>query len=353
LNTLNMKLSVWIALFLFCVGSYSSEAETLRAVVLQSEGDRVVINRGTEDGVKVGQTWVLGLDDKTGAVVIEEAGEHSASGRLRGEASVGTLAALGSEADIADLRADERAKQQMVTSTTNDSETLKQLRNKYKRALSARTESRGFVTPIGNNGPNMQAAQLMNLGVEAYNVSRMYDLTRDIGLDPTGVYSPWWLAASAVQMVGGSMQRNQMYESQRVRVDAEVVYWDQDLVDIQTEVSCAEKGLSLSETLSQKVVMQQKRGSDKYTVFEVSLKNVGKLPAQIGNFKYKMFLLSHEGQPISASRVDPVLDQTVQPGGEIRGMVYFPKIVSLGQSELKVTFEQMFGDRGELTFKAR
>jgi hypothetical protein len=32
-------------------------------------------------------------------------------------------------------------------------------------------------------------------------------------------------------------------------------------------------------------------------------------------------------------------------------MVYFPKITAAGQDELKVVFEQMFGDRGELNFQ--
>jgi len=352
ITLLNKKLSVCMVLFLFCLGTSMVLADPLKAVVLEAEGDLVVINRGAGDGVKVGQTWVLGLSDKTGAVVITDVREHSASGALKGQASVGSLAALGTESDIADFTIDERAQAQMVAKTSRDSESLRQLRKKYKRALSARTESRGFVTPTGG-GANMQTAQMMNMGVEAYNMYRMYDLTQSIGLDPTGLYNPWWLAASAVNMVGSSMTRNKMYETQRVRVDAEVVYWDDALVDIQTEVASAEKGLSLSETLAQKVLMQRKRGVDKYTVFEVNLKNVGKLPAAINNFKYHMFLLSAEGRPISASRVDAALDKTLQPGDEVRGMVYFPKLTAAGQSQLKVTFEQMFGDRGELTFNVK
>ena len=197
----------------------------------------------------------------------------------------------------------------------------------------------------------MQAAQMMNLGVEAYNVYRIYDLSSDIGLDPTGFASPWWIAASAANMVGNQITQKRMFDAQKVKLDVEVTHWDDQLVDIRTEVMAAENGLSLEETLAQKVVMQQKTGVDKYAVFEVRMKNVGKLPAPVGNFKYKMFLLSAEGKPKSASRVDPVLDKTLQPGDEVRGMVYFPKIVAAGQEHLRVAFEQMFGDRGELKFK--
>lgn len=347
----NMKLSVCTALFLFYLGTSLTLAQSLQAVVLESQGDRVVINRGTADGVREGQAWILGLSDKTGAVVIEEAREHSASGRLRGKAEVGTLASLGTESDMADIVTEQLAEEQLTQTGRPDSATLSELRREYKQALRARTERRGFVTQLRGGGPNLQAAQMMTMGVEAYNVYRMYDLTRNIGLDPTGFSSPWWMALSAANMVGNQISQKRMNDSQKVRVDVEVIHWDEKLVDIQTEVAAAEQGLSIADTLGHKVLMQQKRGVDKYTVFEVSMKNVGKLPAQTGQFKYKMFLVSSEDRPISASRVDPVLDKTLNPGDEVRGMVYFPKIVAAGQSHLKVQFEQMFGDRGELKFK--
>lgn len=347
----HIKLSFFVALFLFSMETSFVVAETLRAVVLESQADRVVINRGSADGVKVGQAWLFGPAGSVGGVLIEQVREHSASGQLRGEAQVGSLATLGKEADLKAFVSEKRAQEMMVSKSTPDSQSLSQLQNKYKKALSRHTEKRGFVTPIGGAG-GIPTAQVMSMGVEAYNAYRLYDLTRDFGLDPTGMYNPWWLAASAVNMAGGQMSRKKMYEAYRVRVDAEVVHWDDDLVDLQTEVMAAEQGLSVSETLSQKVLMQSKRGIDKYTVFEVTLKNVGKTPAEIGNFKYRMFMVSNEERPISASRVDPVLDKTLQPGDEVRGMVYFPKIVAAGQKEIKVVFEQMFGDRGELTFQA-
>ncbi len=310
-----------------------------------------MINRGLEDGVKVGQTWVVGRGDKTGAVVIEEAREHSASGRLVGRAEVGALASLGTDADAKGLAAEVRAKEQLTSRPNQASKDLRAARDKYKRALSSHTESRGFVTQLTGTGSALQTAELMNLGVEAYNVYRLYDLTQSIGLDPTGYASPWWIAASAVNMVGGRLTQKNMNDAQRVRLDAEVVYWDEHLADAQAEVRALEQGLSLADTMTQQVVNRQRIGVDKYTVFEVKLKNVGKLPAPIQNFKYKMFLMSNEDRPISASRVDEALDNTLQPGDEVRGMVYFPKIVSAGQTHLRVVFEQMFGDRGELKFK--
>ena len=212
---LNWKISVRVAVFLFCLGTGLVGAETIQAVVLDSQGDRVVINRGTDDGVRVGQTWILGLDGKTGAVVIDQAREHSASGRLHGKADVGSLASLGTEADAKEILADARAKEQMSSKTRSSSRALTELRRKYKRAISARTESRKFSTQIRGTGGTLQTAQMVNLGVEAYNTYRLYDLTRDIGLDPTGYASPWWIAASAVNMVGNQVNQRRMYDSQR------------------------------------------------------------------------------------------------------------------------------------------
>lgn len=348
--TLNWKISVTVALFLFCLGT-DCFAKPLQAVVLDSQDERVVINRGIEDGVKVGQTWIVGNGDRTGAVVIEEAREHSSSGRLHGRAEVGSLASLGTEAEAKGLMAEARAKEQLTTRSGQGSRELKSARDKYKRTLSSHTESRGFVTQLAGAGTNLQTAQLMNLGVEAYNVYRLYDLTQSIGLDPTGYASPWWIAASAVNMVGSQLTQKNMNDSHRIRVDAEVVYWDEQLADAQAEVKALEQGFSLADTMTEQVANRQRIGVDKYTVFEVKLKNVGKLPAATQNFKYKMFMMSNEERPISASRVDEVLDKTLQPGDEVRGMIYFPKIVAAGQTHLRVVFEQMFGDRGEMKFK--
>ena len=153
-----------------------------------------------------------------------------------------------------------------------------------------------------------------------------------------------WVIASAVgNMVGRHVVNHQVNESQRVRVDVEAIYWDGDLSDLAAEVAAAEEGLSVQETLTKKVEMAAQRGVDRYTVFELHIKNVGRLPAKLEPMKYRVFLLSNEEQPIAASRVDAVLDATLQPGDDIRGMVYFPKIVAAGQSELKLAFEQMFG----------
>ncbi|MFA5506417.1 MAG: hypothetical protein WC314_20205 [Vulcanimicrobiota bacterium] len=347
-----MKLSLLIAFFLFSFGTGFATAEIMRAVVLEAQADRIVINRGSADGVKVGQTWLLGPEDATGAVVIEETRERSASGRLRGKADIGNLARLGKERDVAQFVSESQAHELMQARGGLDEKSLDRLRKDYRKAISRHTERRGFVTPLGPGAGGVPTAEMMSLGVEAYNAYRLYDMTSSMGLDPTGFYSPWWLAASAVNMAGNQLARNKMYEGQRVRVDVEVVHWDNDLVDLQTEVMAAERGLSLSETLAQKVMMQQQRGVDKYTVFEVTVKNVGKLPADMANFKYRMFMLSNEDRPISASRVDSVLDSKLAPGDEVKGMVYFPKIVAAGQQKLQVVFENMFGDRGDLEFSS-
>jgi hypothetical protein len=338
-------------LFLFSIGTAFVAADSLRAVVLESQGDYVVINRGSADGVEVGQAWLLGSSDPTGAVVIEETREHSSSGRLRGKAEIGHLATLGESNQVAQFFDERQAQDLMNSKGSPDQRSLEKLRKQYGKEISRHTESRGFVTPTGGGGVGIPTGQMLNMGVEAYNAYRIYNLSNDLGLNASGsFYSPWWLAASAVNMVGSSMAQKKMYEGYRVRVDVEVVHWDSDLVDMQTEVMAAEKGLSVSETLAQKVLMAQKRGVDKYTVFEVTLKNVGKLPADMSNFKYRMFMTSAEGQPIAASRIDAVLDKKLAPGDEVKGMVYFPKIVAAGQQNLKIVFENMFGDRGDLEF---
>lgn len=345
------KLSKLLLLFLFSVSTLAVQAESTMAVVIETQGDRVVINRGVEDGVKVGQTWTLGRSGSVeGKVIIESIRQHSAAGFLEGTASVGSVASLSGENAPVVATRNLRTRELMKEKNQASEQALKELRRKYKRSLDRHTEGYGFVTPTPGSAYNN-----MQTGMEIYNVAATIDLYSRYDFDPTGAFigNPWWIGSA----VGGFIQRqvatNNYYEGQRVRVDAEVTYWDEDLVDLQTDVVAAENGLSVQETLARKVEAVKQKGVDRYAVFEVHLKNVGQLPAPLEPFKYRIFMMSSEGQAISASRVDPVLDTTLQPGSEIRGMVYFPKIVAAGQQELKLAFEQMFGDRGTLNFSVR
>jgi hypothetical protein len=331
-----------MAVFLFCLRTCSSLAQPQQAVVVERQGDRAVINKGQAEGVQVGQTWHL---DKGGKLVIEAIREHSASGKLEGTGAVGALASLGKEKLV--VASQPAISTQMNSRRQPTSESLDSLRKKYRRALSQRTRSEGFVTPIPG-----QYNQTFNTGLEAYNLYQLYDITNSMGLDPTGAFiqNPLILATAAAGMYQQNKMTNELYESVRVRVDVEATLWDEALVDLQTEVAAAEQGLSVQDTLTKKVQRISEMGVDKYVVLEVRLKNVGSTPAPMEPMKYRIFMMSHEGQPIAASRIDGVLDKTLQPGDEVRGMVYFPKIVAAGQGKLQIAFEQMFGDRGTLTF---
>lgn len=344
LNTL----SAAIVLFLFSIGIGSSLADPLQAVVLFRQGDRATINRGASDGVVAGQTWYL---TNKASLVVEEVREHSSIGRLEGEALIGNIVTLSSKAIVLPSSARSvQVKRQATEKRVVTDRSLQDLRKRYQKALSEHTKKKGFVTPIPG-----QAAANASTGLEAYNLYQLYDITNEIGLDPTGAYlrNPLILATAAAGMYQQHRQVNQLYESARVRVDVEATLWDEELADLQTEVEAADKGLSVQDTLTKKVQNITAKGVDKYVVLEVRVRNTGKTEAQLEPFKYRVFMMSAEGEPIAASRVDPVLDKTLQPGDEIRGMVYFPKIVAAGQSKLRIAFEQMFGDRGTLVFEVR
>lgn len=340
-----MRISSLAALFLFSLLSWPAMAQQKQAVVLERQGDRAVINKGQSEGVQVGQTWHL---DNGAKLVIEAIREHSASGKLEGTGSVGTVASLGKEKLVLASRPEVSSKLKSERQPTTEG--LDSLRKKYRRALGKRTRSEGFVTPIPG-----QYNQTFNTGMEAYNLYQLYDITNSIGLDPTGsfIQNPLILATAAAGMYQQNRMTNELYESARVRVDVEATLWDEELVDLQTEVAAAEQGLSVQDTLTRKVQRIVEMGVDKYVVLEVRLKNVGTTAAPMEPMKYRIFLMSHEGQPIAASRIDAVLDKTLQPGDEVRGMVYFPKIVAAGQGKLEIAFEQMFGDRGTITFSSK
>ncbi len=336
-------------IFLFATTITLAEQQSLVAVVLESSGDRVVLNRGIEDGVRVGQTWtVVNNGEVVGKVTIESLREHSSSGLLEGQASVGSVLALGDNQvpAVARRSLSQESKRQLQERTTPTQRSVSQLQNQYRNALKKRTKARGFSTPTPYRHQNA-----FNSGLEAYNLYSVYDYAAT-RFDPTGAFvgNPLTMATLAANFFQRQQMTNQLWDTQKVRLDLEVTLWDEALVDLQTEVMAAEQGLSVQETLTQKIQRLTERGVDRYMVFEVHVKNVGQLPAQLEPFKYRVFLMSAEGQPIGVSKIDEALDQTLQPGDEVRGFLYFPKIVAQGQKELRLAFEQMFGDRGTIVF---
>ena len=73
MRTPNIKLSLLAVFFLFSFGTGFSAADSLRAVVLEAQGDRIVINRGSADGVQVGQTFQFQVPAAGPPVVMAQA----------------------------------------------------------------------------------------------------------------------------------------------------------------------------------------------------------------------------------------------------------------------------------------
>lgn len=333
-------------------------AQQMRAVVLESQGDRVVINRGSQDGVQVGQTWVLGVGEATGAILIDQLNDFSSSGVLRGQGPVGALAALGdanvqiTAQPVTPQRTEQAAADVQIDQRGHDPSVLAALEKQYEQALNQNTSKRRFSTQIpGGGGSSFPTGQIVSLGWQAYNISRINSLNNNFGLSNTSLFNPWWLAASAAGNVVGGIAQNKQISDRKIKLDVEAIYWDRNLIDIRTEVAAVRQGLSLAEIMQQKALAYRESGVNQYAVFEVALKNSGKLPANIGNFQNKIYLISAEGRPMTATQADPVFSNALQPGDEVRGLVYFPKIIAEGQKELTLAFEQMFGDRGELKFR--
>ncbi len=335
--------------FFLCPTASFADQGALVGVVVEAVGDRVVLNRGIEDGVRVGQTWTVVQDGRqVGKVTIESLRERSASGVLEGEAKAGALMALGENQlpAVARRSLSRESQQQLQQRKAPTERSLNRMKDQYRTALNRRTQSRGFSTPTPIRHQNT-----FTTGLEAYNLYSIYDYTAT-RFDPTGSFvgNPLTMAALAANFFQRQQLSNQMWDSQKVRLDVQVTHWDEALVDLQTEVMASEEGLSVQETLARKIQRLTERGADRYAVFEVHIKNVGQLPAQLEPFKYRVFLMDAEGQPIGVSRIDEALDKTLRPGDEVRGFLYFPKIVVQGQKELRLAFEQMFGDRGTLVF---
>lgn len=335
-----MKKSVLLVLLLAWLAP--AQAETA-AVVIEADGAAFTLNRGQAEGVNPGDRWqVYRNGSRVGEAVVDSVAEYTArASMLPGSSFVqaGDLVSTGSVTGWSS--ASEAAPR--VASRTLGGQSRERAEDAYRDLLNDRTQGRGFETPTpANTADTMQ---------DVWSAYHMYDLvSTQWTLDGAYVGDPSMIMWAVGGMISDRNASHQMYDGQTVRVDVEVTYWDEELMDRYSDYVAAREATTVEQALQLKSSLYAQKGVGEYTVFEVRLKNVGRVAANLKPFKWHMYLMGPDGRPLEAVRYDASLDSQLNPEQEVAGNVYFPRAGG-AQDKLVVVFENMFGDRGNLEFE--
>lgn len=138
-------------------------------------------------------------------------------------------------------------------------------------------------------------------------------------------------------------------------LDVEVTWWSEDLVDAYSDMMAFREGrTSMEQRIAMRNGLYAQKGIDKFIVFHIKLKNVGKENVQIEPFHWHAYLLDDQGNNVKAERYDQILDKALIPGQETEGNIYFLKYDASGRnfsgSHVTLVLEDILTERQTMKF---
>ena len=310
--------------------------------VIRVEGERIIINRGMMDSVKVCDRVVVMRAGKTVAELRVEdvnqresktviAQQFSSEPVLAGDALSLTAPSTGTEVGP--------TRPKVLTPVTLSGEEARQT---YEELLRGRVESKEFVQQWSGKAGNPKPA----LGdVESIVVlNSLIDAAQGAWWGPVDL-----LLHSANQAAANRYYRDHLSRDFAARIEIEIVRWDQELLDAYCRMQAAQNGVRSAEELNAlRNQMIREKGLDQNDVFQVRIRNSGELNVELSPFHWHMFTSAPGGKRVAATRYDPVLDRKLSPKQEVMGYITFPRVPE--RDGLTVYLEDIYGDQGEFSF---
>lgn len=313
--------------------------------VVRVEGDRVTVNRGTMDSVKVGDHLMMVRGGRPiGELVVQDVNMNESSGKvlkLFGQEPVlaGDAVSMGGTLAPNVTNAAENVKSRLLTPIQVN---MQESQQAYKDLLGSRTQKVEFQQKwSGRTG----------------NTPDLNQYTTSGALDALGyglIGGGWWNGVDQLMRTGNMMLMNQqlhdrMSRDYAVRVELEVTRWDNDLLEAYSKMQAAQQGLgSAEEFAALKAQIAREKGLDRNDVFQVRVRNTGELNAELSPFHWHMFLSAPDNKKVVATSYDTVLDRKLTAKQEVVGYIKFPKVE--GRSGTTVFFEDIYGDSQEISF---
>ena len=224
--------------------------------------------------------------------------------------------------------------------------TLEVAESNYRQLFEARTNKHKFRQVLQQARMDNDENKILGMNKQD---AFMWAETLSIGLGPAGFWGdPGFLLSNAYYAWMSNRDRNKLFEGVEVQLEAEVTVWDPALLESYAQYAAIVNGLTDSKQYPEFVRnLQAQRGVTSGKVFEVKLRNIGKIKAQLSPFNWHVFMLGPNGTKVPASRYDPALDRQIDPDREVSGNVYFPNAPT---DRLVLSLEDMYGDRTDMEF---
>lgn len=277
-----------IVVFALCGASHAQNA-----MVVEVQGELVTVSRGADSGVQVGDRFtVLRSSSSVGEAQVQEVSEYQCQARL----TPGSRARVGDRA-----LSPEQARAQG-----------------RKLSKGIEFETRASSGPAVDQGDLADLYGIYNLVENQRYAARYGDFYGDSSV---GAFANAQLAYGLANIVLGQVQRAS-YRQPRVRpakVRFELTVWESDLQ--------SQHGLEVL----------------------VRIRNIGWQELRFEQLDRHLFLMDSDGYPVAIEDSEMALDATLKPGESTQGLVWFPP-ATLG-SRPKFAFEDMLGERGQLSFR--
>lgn len=315
--------------------------------VVRVEGERIVINRGTMDSVKTGDRFTIVRQGRQIAEVevnnVNAQDSHAKVLRLLGQEPVLAGDAISRGGEVMPV-AGAATGPAPVKKLTPLQLTMQESQEAYESLLKGRTHSQEFEQKwSGRSGTTSN--------LNEYTMTNILD---SLGYGLLGGGGGWWNATDQLLRTANMAFLNhhihdRMTKDHVARIELEVVHWDDELLEAYCRMQAAQAGMSTVEELSAlRSQMQREKALDQNDVFQVRIKNNGELNVELAPFHWHMFLSAPDDKRVVSTRYDQVLDRKLSPKQEVVGYITFPKVP--GRENLTVYFEDIYGDKGEVTF---
>lgn len=337
-----------------------------QAMVVTNNAGVVTINKGSRDGLRAGQElYVVRSGKKIGTIRITKAEEYYCEATAV-SSEMGTVIAPGdmASADSPAAQSPETAAKDTgrsggdvsresieVYQLTDEKEQKKKEEEKKKQQEETEKSylsTLGTYTKISTFSKGGKGRVNVSIGDALMAISAL-------GHTTSIPYRDNWMLFNIGSRTLHNYTTSKAAAGPTSKVTIGVIYYGEELIRQQAKFFASKENVEDPEQV--KAIedgIRQQLGSDTYTVFQVKLSNTGKTVVQLSPFKWKMYLITNNGQKIRSSRYDEALDRGIGPGQEVQGYMYFPKTDDIGQpitGPMKISLENIIEGKAQLSWQ--
>jgi hypothetical protein len=309
-------------------------------MVIRIEGDKIVLNRGSNDGIKPDQ----------------ELYAHRI-GKPVGMLKVTLVDTYSSEAVITRLEPEQ-------TVRVGDVVTFEPFSIAYTPPPPRMPEPESSKKPVPVNNDylnklkdHIKVATFKSgpKGTVRVGLGEASLLLNAIGWGSYIPYSDPWMLIT----VGGSLYQG--YATQRktgthLKTTVAVCYYDDDLIEAQARYFASKEGITdEAQIMEVKKGIVEQMSADMFLVFHVKIHNGGEDVVQLAPIKWHIYVIDPMGEKVSASRYDEALDKGLGPNQETQGYLFFPKYGETGATNagtpMRVRLESILGGNADLSWR--